>query len=380
MKFYVGAGVKYLVIICSLFVLSCCGQGDGQKIAGLQKSDFAQLARWEEEDHATALSVFARDCGKIFATSRFASFVSSDRRFGTSQQWLDACHRAGGDDAKADPRAFFEQNFTPYKIYPTSADSPKPKFTGYYTPMLRASATKTEQYRHPIYSLPKAPKARSCNGYTRADINAGALGRQEPILYMDDVVERFFLHVQGSALVKLEDGRMGRLVFAGKNGCEYRSIGQYVMSQGWWDIDEGMSAPAFKYWLKKQTEQRRTQVLHHNASYIYFDFHETGEVGDHLMPSGAAGVKLTPMRSLAVDNRAIPYGVPLWVETKVPAFGHNLKTTQQGFNHVMIAHDTGSAIKGAVRGDIFFGTGDSAGMLAGHMNARGGYYALIPSR
>jgi membrane-bound lytic murein transglycosylase A len=200
--------------------------------------------------------------------------------------------------------------------------------------------------------------------YSRSDIEAGrapAGGRE--LLYAEDAVELFFLHIQGSGRVLLEDGRAVRVGFAGKNGRPYYAIGRELIRRGALD-EEHMSMQTIRAWLADHPDEAAA-VIAMNPSYVFF--RELDGPG----PIGAQNIVLTPGRSLAVDPAFIALGVPLWLETEEPLSGASLR-------RLVVAQDTGGAIKGPVRGDLFWGTGAAAGERAGAMKAEGRYYLLIP--
>lgn len=262
--------------------------------------------------------------------------------------WQDDDHAAvlpilGMQDVK-DARAYFEAHFRPV----LTMDETPAKFTGYCEPELEGSAGQSAAFPCPLYALPSDRV-----DLTRAEIEAGGLaGRGLEIAWLSNPVDLFFLQVQGSGRIRLQDGRVLRVGYAGKNTHPYRSVGQDMINLGL--MSPTASADEMKAWLKANQDQTQ-DLLHGNPSYVFFKIltlpPKTG-------PIGTQGVPITAMRSLAVDPAFIPLGTAVWIETS-------------GLRRLMVAQDTGSAIKGAQRADIFFGTGDDAGKKAGALNHDG---------
>lgn len=234
-------------------------------------------------------------------------------------------------------------------------------FTGYYVPSLHGSWQPTATYRYPLY----APSGGSGTLPTRAEIEDGALdGRGLEILWLDDPVDRFFLHIQGSGRVEMTDGSTVGVGFAGRNGHPYFAVGRALIDWGE-ATPETMSMAFIRDWMEANPA-RAQDLMNLNASYIFFEAHpDTGA-------TGALGVPLTPGRSLAVDRDHIRLGTPLWVELE------SVPTDDTPFSRLMVAQDTGSAIQGAVRGDVFWGYGEAAGAIAGAMRSQGRYWVLRP--
>lgn len=257
-------------------------------------------------------------------------------------------------------------------------------FTGYYEPVVPGSYFKTEQYNVPLYGLPEDVLtadlglfdpdlagqrivARAENGrlvpyHSRADIDQGALNHQEPLLWLKDPVDKFFLQIQGSGRVKLPGGKYVFVGYAGVNGHAYTAIGRYMVQQGYMALED-VSMQSIRTWLNENPD-KLTEVLHQNESYVFFTIREDG-------PYGTQGVLLTPERSLAVDRRVVPLGAPVFLDAGITATGDR-------FRKLMVAQDTGGAIKGAIRGDIYFGYGDRPAELAGMQKDPGRLFVLLP--
>ncbi len=332
-----------------LLLVSCVTVPPPDKVV-IEPVSFSALQGWQHDDLAQVWPALLRSCTKTSTTTLGDKII----------QWGAVCAQAATLKNASTPelRQFIETHFQPYRI--RNNDKTTGLFTGYYEIALKGSRTKNGFYQYPIYRLPPDPLRTR---FTRAEINRGALANQGlEWLYTDNPVQLFFLHVQGSGRVMLEDGSVIRIGFAGKNDKPYYSIGRYMLDHQMLTKDN-ISALAIKDWLYAHPEQTQP-ILEQNPSYIFFK----EIIGEG--PIGAQNLPLTPQRSLAVDKAFIPYGTPLWLETTLP--------DGSPFNRLMIAQDTGSAIKSPVRGDVFFGFGQEAEYLASHMKQDGQYVALLP--
>ncbi len=342
----------------------------------LKRVSFADLAGWPTDDQGRALKAFKKSCPRDDAS------------------FARACAAAGRttDQGRA-PRLFFETWFTPYLA--TANGIRKGLFTGYFEARLNGSLTPGGRYNVPIYAPPEdlvsvdlgdfsaAMKGRRIAGRvqgatlkpydSRAEIAAGSLsGRGLELLWVDDPVDAFFLQVQGSGRVLMDDGRTVRLGFAGRNGHPYRSIGRELAAQG--EIaKELVSMRTIRDWIKAHPAKGRA-LMASNPSYIFFRIVGGDGGGGDRGPIGAQGVALTPGRSLAVDRKFIPLGTPLWLDTADPL------APASPLRRLVIAQDSGAAIRGPVRGDLFWGWGDEAASRAGAMKAQGSYYLLQPNK
>jgi membrane-bound lytic murein transglycosylase A len=253
-------------------------------------------------------------------------------------------------------------------------------------PELKGSRQKNAAYHVPIYRVPddlvtadlglfkpdlkgvqivgKVEKGKLKPYDNRAEIDAGALAdRGFEILYVDDPIDAFFLHIQGSGRVVMEDGTKVSIGYAGTNGQPYVAIGRGLVDSGALGKDD-VSMQSIRKWLADHPGEAE-KTMEANPSYVFF----RELPGDAAL--GAQGVALTPERSLAVDHRFLPYGLPLWLDAEAPDSSERLR-------RLMIAQDTGGAIKGPVRGDFFWGFGHGAGEMAGRMKSKGRYFLLLP--
>ena len=246
-------------------------------------------------------------------------------------------------------------------------------FTGYYEPVVDASLERTKDFATPLYSLPPHAGSADHPMFDRAAIMAGAL-TQAPLVYLREPVEAFFIQVQGSARLRLPGGRLRRLVFAGRNGYPYTSIGKLLVDRLHVPpADMGMTQ--LKAWIRANgqgLDEAGGKLMAENRSYIFFRFDDS--LPPTAGPIGGAGISLTPRVSLAVDRTRWPYGLPFYVDATVPADGAPPET----FQKLMVAQDTGSAILGPARADIFFGSGPEAAASAGAMREHGTLYVLWP--
>lgn len=354
--------------------------------AKLAQMGYPEIEGWEADDHLTAFRTFLVSCERLLKLAG----ERPGRKLRPGADLARACTAALRLPATLDrsgARAFFEANFTPYAVLHAARPG---LLTGYYEPILKGSRSRQGRYQFPIYRRPpelvtvsddtKGPKRaamshgrRTAEGlrpfYTRAEIEQGALtGRDLELVFLEDPVDVFFMHIQGSARIQLEDGSFVRVGYDGKNGHPYASIGRYVIEQGLMAADK-VSLDSLRVWLS-QDRKRGQQVMWQNPSFIFF--REMGEDADKG-PLGALGVPLTAGRSVAVDTAYHALGTPIFVT------GRDMTHVQPSgtFARLMIAQDVGSAIKGPERADVYFGSGDEAGKVAGVTRHRGHFVVLV---
>ncbi|MBF9029325.1 murein transglycosylase [Rhodobacterales bacterium HKCCE3408] len=302
--------------------------------------EFSDLNGWAEDDHAAALEAFLETCTDL-----------------TDAEWSALCGVAQTQGSNA--RAFFELFFRPVLVGGDRAAL----FTGYFEPELNGSRTRTARYRYPIYRQP--PEVTGL-WHTRAEIEEDRLleGRGLEIAWIDDPVEVFFLHIQGSGRIRLPDGSMIRVGYAGRNGHEYRSVGQELVRRGIYEAHQ-VSAQVIRSWVRRNPSAGE-ELLRHNPSYVFFREVRIDDPNDG--PLGAMNRSITALRTIAVDPDYTPLGAPVWIE----------KRGADPLNRLMIAQDTGSAIRGPQRADVFYGTGDAAGRAAGRVRDTGRMIVLLP--
>ena len=302
--------------------------------------EFDQLDGWANDDHSKALSVFVETCKDM-----------------KDPDWRAICAAARD---QTDARSFFELFFRPVLI----EDGKPGLFTGYFEPELDGSRYRSSRFRYPVYKFPR--EAANKPWKTRRQLleeNALA-GRGLEIAWVDDPVELFFLQIQGSGRIRLHEGGVVRVGYAGANGHPYRSIGQEMVRRGIYQSHQ-VSAEVIKNWVRRNPIDGK-ELLYHNPSYVFF--REVTRVPADKGPLGAMNRSITTMRSIAVDPAYTPLGAPVWIE----------KGGKKPLNRLMIAQDTGSAIKGSQRADVFFGTGDKAGKAAGRLKDPGRLMVLMP--
>ena len=357
--------------------------------AMLQPATFADLPGWQSDDHLTAFKTFLKSCDCVIKAADKPGATAVPGK-AAAAELAAACQAAQALKAptKASARAFFEEHFVPNRVV---HKNPQGMLTGYYEPVLEGSRTAQGKFQTPIYRRPpdlinvvdETERASKSDGFThlrktetgtapfptRAEIEQGALaGKGLELLYLADPVDVFFMHIQGSGRIKLTDGTTVRINYDGKNGYPYTSIGRYLIDKGLLAADK-VSLQSLCKWLRADPE-RGKQVMWQNQSFIFFR-----ELGDGEGPLGALKVALTPERSLAVDTAYHMLGSPIYVSA--PSLQHARKDA--GFNRLMVAQDVGSAIKGPERGDIYFGSGEKAGRLAGTTKHPGNFFVLIPT-
>lgn len=348
---------------------------------------FADLPGWEQDRPDAALAAFRLTCGRWSKQADDRSIGGQDDLAGTVGAWRSVCAEAR---RATDARLFFETEFIPFAAA-NHADR-EGLFTGYYEPLLRGSRNRDDTYRYPLYRRPAdlvsvdlgqfdpELKGRRIGGRVqdgrlvpyadRAAIDRGALnGRGLELLWVDDSVDRFFLEIQGSGQVRLPDGAIVRVGYADQNGRPYRAIGKDLIEIGAIPREQ-MSMQAIREWLEANPREA-PGVMARNPSVVFFT--ELKDLAAADGPLGAQGVPLTPGRSLAVDRKFLPLGAPIWLDTTAPTPGGD-----QPLRRLVIAQDTGGAIRGPVRGDLFWGAGPEAEHLAGHMKSPGRLYLLLP--
>lgn len=356
----------------------------------LKQTEFTALPGWQEDDLSGFLPALLKSCTKILTLPKSRE-MGGVGLAGTAADWQPICEEALS--LPPEPvvlKAFMEQNFTPYQIFNNREETGL--FTGYYEASLKGSLTRQGAYSTPLHLRPPelvmvdlgkfrdelkgqriAGKVEDGNLTPfdpRAEIEAGALeGRDLELVWVDSAIDAFFLHIQGSGIVEMDDGSTLRVGYAAQNGHPYFAIGKALIERGHIP-KEKMSMQAIRSWLGANPDQA-DDIMQLNASYVFFRQLD----GDG--PIGAQGVELTPERSLAVDRKWMPLGVPIFLETEVA--GASSSDPAQPFRKLMMAQDTGGAIRGPVRGDVFWGYGDHAYEMSGAMKNDGRYWILLPN-
>ena len=332
----------------------------------LRLMSFAELPGWSQDDHTQALVAFRKSCARPAAKAAGAKLALVPEDLA---QACAAAARMGTRDKNA-ARQFFETYFRPISI--ASLDGKPGLFTGYFEPQLEAALVPGPNNRYPLYRRPAGLKSTPDTPFlTRSQIEVGGLRNKGlELAWAADPLDLFELQIQGSGRLVLPDKRIMRVGFAGHNGHPYLAIGRVLQEYGAGPEDV-TDWPAMKSWLRAHPD-KAVEIMRRNDRYVFFE--EVKGEG----PVGAMGIPLTPGRSVAVDPAMVPYGAPVWVATFNP--GPRIATQGAPLRRLMVAQDTGGAIKGPVRGDIFFGFGDAAASLAGRMKSPGAWYVLMPTQ
>jgi len=379
---------------------------------------FADLPGWRSDNQSRALKAFIRSCGAISGKAdddamngleHLGERAAGVSLGGTVADWRAPCHSAlrlgAGDDAAA--RSFFENNFKPVQILAVREPLPDGRaknrppmieesglFTGYFEPIYEASLVKTAQFSAPVYPRPddlvdvnlgafreeltgQRLAGRITNGRLvpypdHREINAGALDNiVEPLAWLHPN-DLFFLQIQGSGQLSLGPDEALRAGYAGQNGHPYTAIGKIIVERNILPLS-AVTMASIRDWLEKAPPRAAQEMREQNASYVFFTRLNV-PVADDFGPLGAQGISLIAERSLAVDRRYHAMGAPVWLDIDPLTEGGATR-----IQRLMIAQDTGGAIRGPVRGDVFWGAGDDAGAIAGAMRAQGRMFVLIPN-
>lgn len=363
-----------LLVIIPLFLVSCSKQPEVNKTTKIAlslsdkfpktyiiKSSFDELPGWESENYTKVLNSFLQSCETENTRNIYGSL----------------CAKAS---LQKSVKQFLETEFTPFKIMDEEGNSIG-LLTGYYEPEIRASKTKDEFYKYPIYTTPNDlitvdlssiyPKLKNLRlrgrlegqklipYYTRKEATNQELDA-DVLCYCDSKIDRFFLEIQGSGRAVLDNGETIFIGYANQNGHKYRAIGRYLVKKNIMQFDE-VSLQSIRAWLEAHPE-KMDEVLNYNKSLVFF--REKDQAA-----TGSLGVMLTPQRSVAVDRRYIPLGSMLYV---------NSEDENYDFKQVVLAQDTGGAIKGAIRADLFLGYGDEAMEVAGRLKTPLNLWILLP--
>ena len=348
-------------------------------------TDMESLPGWSNDKVLNALPALQKSCRLVLR--RLNRRNKSQETVKKYSDWQQSCDQITANNFNENTfREFLKRTFNAYQISYLGSDVGL--FTGYYEPTIYGSLKPSREYKTPIYPKPtdlihvnlgewkSSFESSHIVGrvvghklkpyFSRSDISKGALdGKISPLLWLKSEIDAFFLHIQGSGRVVLPDGEVYRLGYAGKNGRRYYSIGRYLIEIGAIP-KENISMQSIKTWLKENPEKKK-DVMNMNPSYVFFRKLK-GKEG----PIGSQGVVLTSGRSLAVDKRYSQLGAPIWLSANFD--DENGKKLQR----LMVAQDTGGAIKGPIRGDVFWGSGEIAEQLAGTMKAKGSIYVFYP--
>lgn len=355
-------------VLVLLFITGCATNIEQKPYitkANLQKVSWTKLNGFKNDNLDLSFEVFKKACTKSI---RYKNLK-------------DICRKAN-QLTMQNGKKFFTKYFTPYKLLGKN-NTQEGLITGYYEPILQGSLIKTKKYKYPIYKTPKDlltvdfssvyPELKNYNlrgklvGNKVIPYDSRKEMRSkknlEVICYVNNKIDLFFLHIQGSGIIKLQNGTVINVGYAQQNGRKYYSIGRKLIEDGY-IAKKDMSLQAIRKWLQKNPK-KMDDLLNLNKSYIFFRQNDKPA-------TGSLGVPLVANRNLAVDKRYIPLGFPVFIKTTNPL-------TQAPMRQLMIAADTGGAIKGEIRADLFFGNGEKAEKLAGMMKQKGILYILIPN-
>ena len=380
--------LRSLAIICLSLALVSCQSSlrppivyPGQDVAVLKAPPsttgapqaYADLPGWSSSGLTPSLQAFKRSCARLSKRPK-GDYVSANATWaGTVSEWLPACAALQRTHDEPGARAAFETLFLPIEALSPDGAS---RFTGYFEPTYEARRSPVPPYTEPVPALPAdlipngaSPLQRQRNGKTRPYPAREEITRNgvTAIAYAhpSDV---FFLQIQGSGRLRFPDGSTTRAVYAAHNGQPFRSTANWLMETG--RISRGeANMQGIRAWMDRAGPTEARLAMNQNPRYVFFRAEPEGD--PTLGPAGAQGVPLTPLGSMAVDTSIQPLGVPMFVQTTAPGLGGN-------WSGLLISQDTGGAIKGAVRGDLYFGTGPDAGARAGTMNAPGRLWVLLP--
>ncbi|MEY2776147.1 MAG: putative Membrane-bound lytic murein transglycosylase MltA family [Pseudomonadota bacterium] len=374
--------LSVLVVWLSLHAMQVSASALSPALSQVRPIEFDRLPGWRFDAVEEALPAWLRSC-RVLAKrgSPFTELCAQAESLGSEP--------LEGEAQRERVRAYFESQFQPYLVVdPRVSQAETGTLTGYYEPLVRGSRTPSGPYQHPLYRTPDdlisvqldsiypelkglrlrgRLQGKQVSPYpTRGEIERQELLKGQEIIWLDDPIDAFFMQVQGSGRVQLPDGSSVRLGYANQNGHPYRSIGKWLVDQGALTLAQA-SMQGIKAWLA-QNPGRKDELLHQNPSLVFFrELPDSGDPSEG--PIGSLGVPLTAGRSIAVDPRFIPLGLPVVLNTRF-ADGPSQR--------LVMAQDTGSAIQGPHRADFFFGSGDAAGELAGRMKGQGQLIALLP--
>jgi len=331
---------------------------------------FADLAGWKDDDQKAAFDTFLKSCGAILNGTRA---MRAARPFYGAL--FKVCERAvsAGELDRDRARAFFEDNFKPMRVTP--AGQTQGFFTGYYETEVDGSRFPSDEYSIPMYAAPaetvRKRQSKVFADLDRTRIEDGALaGKSLEICYVKSPIDAFFAQIQGSTRVKLDSGKLLRLNYIASNGMPYTPVGKFLIDRGIVSKEE-MSMDKIREFMEANPEEGKA-LRQKNRSFVFFQ--ETA-LSAHDECIGGQGVPLTPGRSLAVDKKIHIYGTPIWIDAEFPIDSEKPETK---FRHLLVAQDTGSAIVGPARADIYFGHGEEVGHIAGRIKQNGQFVMLVP--
>ena len=332
------------------------------------KTKYSEMHGWQYDNHLISLKTFDKSCKKIKHLKGEENISLTTSIGGQANHWQKICKHLDFTDIKTNKQArfFFEKWFLPYKILDEKGFK-KGKGTGYYEITLNGSLIHNLNYPYPVYGPPKNLESiKKQRNISHSAINNGSLkGLNLEIIWVNNLAKLHWMQIQGSGIIKLDNNNILRLGYAGQNGFEYTSVGPYFKKYGATGIK---SALDMIKWIHDHPIEGK-KIIEKNESYIFFKkIYSDG-------PIGTQGTQLTAERSIAIDHSLYPFGMPIWVESSLP---YSKNYIQRDYRRLFIAQDKGGAIKGAIRGDIFFGSGKRAEELACYMNNDTEFTIMLP--
>ena len=356
---------KNYITLISIALFMCACETRRTSNLSYQPVSHSDLPFFEHDTIIDAVPALKRSC-EVMLKQRNKDYPvpENSNLSGKLKDWNAFCTAVTAEHSRQPThwKALFQKYLTPHKV---SIDNNfDGQFTGYYEPLLYGSMRRHGRYTTPLYRYPSNNAVNV--KFSRADIVRGALkSKKLELVWVDDAVDAFFVQIQGSGRVKLHNGKMLRIGYAGTNKHPYHPIGKTLLERG--ELPRGgVSMQSIRKWLKDHPKQAE-EIMSTNESYVFFRELTAGDG-----PTGSQGVELTPKRSIAVDPSYIGLGTPLWLDIEHPVVGH------KRLQHLTIAQDTGGAIKGGLRADYFWGFGEQATHFAGKMNSKGHLYVFLP--
>lgn len=357
-------------VVAAISAPSLAGGALNLRNAHVESLSFAALDGWKDDDHAAAFDTFLKSCRAI---------LNAGKGVRTVRPFLGAlfkvCERAAaaGQLDRGHARAFFEDNFKPARVMP--AGQAEGFFTGYYETEVDGSRFPSDEYKIPIYAAPaetvRKHQSKVFSDLDRTSIEDGALaGKDLEICYVKNPIDAFFAQIQGSTRVKLDTGKLLRLNYVASNGQPYTPVGKFLIDRGIVS-KEDMTMDKIREFMESNPDEGK-ELRRKNRSFVFFQ--ETS-LSAHDECIGAQGVPLTPGRSLAVDKKVHVFGTPIWIEAEFPIDSEKPETK---FRRLLFAQDTGSAIVGPARADIYFGHGEDVSHIAGRIKQHGQFVMLVP--
>jgi membrane-bound lytic murein transglycosylase A len=359
--------IRILIYTLLASLLAGCSTMQKPRAVRFKKISYTDLNGWQSDHHSWAFQAFRNSCDKILGVDAERSVSNLTLVGGSAIDWQVPCMEASsiGKLTNNEAREFFEKWFTPYQVYDGDGGQ-NGVLTGYYQIELEGSKRKGGKFKYPVYKKPgNLDYIKGTRNIDHKAINRGVLeGKKLEIAWVDNRAKLYLMHLQGSGVIKLKEGGEYFLGYDGHNGFQYKSITEALKDR---DLQFRSSQSIYNWLHNNPTEGLK--IIGENPSYVFF------KNTQYKYAIGGQGVPLRAERSIAVDSSLYPYGAPVWVESNLP---ESQTYSQREYNRLLIAQDTGGAIKGAIRGDIFFGRGTKAEKVAMGFKAKTRFYLLFP--